>query len=396
MTRPAAALETFLAAGGTTLPEVVAGVGTAVGLGGGDRLLAAGSVVEGLGSRKSDLDLILLAADPDRPGAPEQVALVIGRCVVEVRIVRAVALRTLRDRFDAWCRSPWDVSREAGFGADERRLLHRLRHSLVLHRGERDGFGEVAPAAADLARLKLHDARQTARTVQVDLVGYREAGDHRSLLFAAQDLLGRAVDALTASYGLTNPVPKWRSRLLDRVPAGWERAFAVRPSALPAGERLWRLHRAPESADRIGAGRHALAATAFARSVFAGAERRLLTGCTEAPLAWPAGGAVPAAARGAGGARGDGGPGREPLPPLDFDVDFAPTGGPADPVLLARLNEAGRPVPLPPRHFAAVLLFDGVTTAAEAQAALPGGTGEEVRQTLAAVRAAHLIGPGAG
>ena len=224
---------------------------------------------------------------------------------------------------------------------------------------------------------------------------YREAGDARTLVYAAQDLLGQAVDALTAGRGLTNSVAKWRSRLLDRLPAGWAAGYALRPSPLTAAER------------------HALAVTAFARAVFAGTERHLFTAAAHPPplawpesrpaatgdplppapdpaaaadpppLAWPTGPTGPTGPATRAAAAGD------PLPWLDLDVDYLAAGGPVDPVLLARLNEPGRPVPLAPAAFTAALLGDGVTTAAEAHAA----TGADLPRTLATLRAANLTTP---
>ncbi len=250
MSDAGAALDAFLVAAGTTRAEVVAAVTARLGLGPADRLLAAGSVVEGLGSRKSDLDLLLLtSADA---GTADQVALVVGRCVVEVRVVRPAALRALLDRFAAWRAGPWDVSREAGFGPQEHRLMHRLRHSLALHGDRPDGMPTVADLAADLP---------------------------------------------------------------------------LRPSPLPAAERVWALHRAPEHPEPAAAHRHALAATTFARAVLAAIEHQLLTGRPLAPLPRPAA---------AGG---------EASPWLDLDVDYVL----GDPILLGRLNEPGRPGPLPRR-----------------------------------------------
>src|SRR6202008_2286814 len=99
------------------------------------------------------------------------------------------------------------------------------------------------PTREGLLRLKLHVARQAARTIQVDMAGLRDAGDHRSLAFAAQELMGHAIDAMLAAYGLSNPLLKWRSRLLERVPRDWELAMSVAPSGLTAGDRIWRLLR---------------------------------------------------------------------------------------------------------------------------------------------------------
>jgi hypothetical protein len=216
------AFDAFLVGKQTRVDGIVAAVDQAVGLGPGDRLLAVGSVVEGLGNRKSDLDLLLVAGSPSGiaclPGRDEEVSLAVGRCLVDVRVVAGSTVDDLMRRFDAWCRQPWRVTHAAGFTPDERTLLHRLGNSVVLRDDRRESGGSRVPAPPDLVRLKLHVARHLSRTIQVDMAGYRENGDHRTLVFAAQELLGTAVDALTAGYHLTNPAPKWRSRLLDRLP----------------------------------------------------------------------------------------------------------------------------------------------------------------------------------
>lgn len=212
------------------------------------------------------------------------------------------------------------------------------------------------PSLSALARLKLHVARQASRTTQVDMVGYREAGDYGSLVFAAQEVLGHAVDALLAGYRLTNPISKWRSRLLESLPPDWERSLAVRPTGLPAGQRVWSLHRAPERPDERPALEHAFRITTFARAVFTWAESSLIKG-SSAPLraaAWP---------------RPERGSHDSPLPYLDFDVDFFLNDGR---VTLARLNEFGETIEMSPREFALTLLFDGTTTAREAELVFDG------------------------
>lgn len=350
-------LDDFLQSKGTDLSSLMTSVETTIGFSAGDVLLAVGSLVEGLGNHKSDIDLVLIKSQTARC-EPCEVAVVVGKCLADVQILESVELENLLSRFDAWARQPWELARAAKFTPEERRLLHRLLHSYPLWQGARSPIAVRPPALADLCRLKLHVARQMARTIQVDMVGLRDSCDHRSLVFASQDLLGHAIDALTASHRLTNPTAKWRSKLLDSLPADWERSLTVRPTGLSAHELVWRLHRAPERASAEPAAEHAFRIASFARAVFAHAERRLV-GQAETPThrLW-----LQVARKR-----------RVPLPCLDLDVDFFAADGK---VTIGRLNEFGQTLELSPQEFEVTLLFDGMTTAGEANSAIYGASDE--------------------
>jgi hypothetical protein len=352
----------FLRLGGAELSSVIAGVDATVKLGARELLLAVGSLAEGLGNSKSDLDLLLMSGRGESAlPAGGHVTLVVGRCVIDVRVLRLAELEELLARFEGWSRLPWDVTHGVKFTPDERTLLHRLLHSHALHKGKKERVTARLPPRVDLARLKLHVARQMARTIQVDMVGYREAGDFRSLVFSAQELLGHAVDALAAAYELTNPLAKWRSRMLESVPADWERSLAVRPTGLTANQQVWHLHRAPERPDEELALEHAFRITTFARAVFMWAELQLVkkSAVKQKSAAWLR----------VGRSWTESGSGESPLPYLDFDVDFS-LGERT--VTVARLNEFDAAIELSPREFAVALLFDGTTTARGAEAAVYG------------------------
>src|SRR5829696_2572280 len=274
-------LDEFLQLRQTQLPAVLAHVQNTVGLGADDVLIAVGSIVEGQGNSRSDLDLILITPrDPSPRVAGGSVTLVAGKCIIDVRVLAVDDTGELLARFGNWSQLPWDLTHAAPFTPDERILLHRLHHGLVLHCGEKEQVTAQIPALLDLARLKLHVARQLARTIQVDMVGYREVGDYRSLVFAAQELLGHAVDALLAGYQVTNPLPKWRSRMLESLPCDWEHSLGHRPTGLTAADLVFRLHRAPVRPDRELAVKYALRITTFARAVFLWAETSLVKGST--------------------------------------------------------------------------------------------------------------------
>jgi len=350
-------LDDYLRNNGTDLSAIVSHARARIGVDDDDLLFAVGSLVEGLGNAKSDVDLLLITPRDAGSRGARDVAWLSGKCLTDVQILRAAELDGLLQRFETWSRQAWDVTSPAKFTAPERRLLHRLRHGRLLL-GHQRRIGARIPSTAELARLKLQVARQTARTIQVDLAGLRGCDDYGSLVYAAQELLGHAVDALTAGYLLTNPTPKWRSRLLASLPASWEHELPVRPTGLAAGDAVWRLHRAPERPDAQVALEHAFRIATFARAVFVWAERRMVTGAAapRSAATWPEAGRTGPTPR---------------LPCLDFDVDFFET---TEAVYLARLNELDEALALSPRDFAVALLFDGVTTVREVESAILGAT----------------------
>lgn len=367
-------VEEFLRSRGADLPATMAAIDDRFGLADHHVLLAVGSLVEGLGNSKSDLDLLLVASKEDGSESGP-VTVVVGRCVIDVRVIPYAEVSQLLDRFEAWTRQQWALTRNAGFMNEEYTLLHRLRHGRPLFAGPAADIGERFPPVEELARLKLHAARQHSRTVQIDMAGNRDAGDMPSLFFAAQDLLGQAADALVAAYGLTNPVGKWRSRLLGMLPQDWESRLMVRPTGLSALDRVWQLHRAPSEPDERSVLPQAFAIATFSRAAFAWAESAL--------LGWRPGAAT------ATGSWHQAVPQRESpaLPLLDFDVDFAPT---SDGAVLARLNEFGDTLELSSLDFSTALLFDGETSESEAADALHDGDDAAVARLVATVREAGL------
>lgn len=344
-------IDEFLRHRETQMPAVLTSVDRAVGLGADDVLLAVGSIVEGLGNSRSDLDLLFITPPSESQAEKSSVTLVVGKCIIDVTILGVNDLNKLFSRFETWSNLPWNVTHAAPFTPEERILLHRLHHGMVLHRGERETVTSQIPSLLNLARLKLHVARQLARTIQVDMAGYREVGDFSSLVFAAQELLGHAVDALLAGHQITNFLPKWRSRLLKSLPADWALSLGTRPTGLTAAQLVWSLHRAPARPDQKLAVQHALRIMTFARAVFLWAETRLIKGSVakRKPGAWPR------LKRQLQDVQ---------LPYLDFDVDFLLTNGH---VTVARLNEFSETLKMSARDFSLALLFDGTTTAREAE-----------------------------
>lgn len=343
-------LETYVALHGATLGQVIEEAKAVIPFGAGDRLVAVGSLAEGLGNRKSDVDLLLVTPDCRKADiSPEQIhPIVVGQCVVDLRVVPTPFVEALRARLRHWAQGDWAVALPVDFSAGELLMLHRISAGRLLWPGIDPSTDDTAGLRDDVARLKLHVARHMARTIQVDMSGYREAGDPVSLVYAAQELLGHAVDGLLAGFRLTNPTPKWRSRLLDQLPSDWENHLVIRPTGLSAREVMWNLHRAPAEASDDAALGHACRIATFARAVFHWAEDTLVHCGASRRYVWPKKTASVKAAA---------------LPFLQLDVDVMRIGGG---VAMGRLNEQGDMLRLEFDGAAVFLLFDNATTAPEA------------------------------
>lgn len=344
-------------------------------------LLAVGSLAEGIGTIKSDMDLILVTPRDVGVAPNEIVSWVVGKCIVDCRVLSSAYVEGLLSRLDEWSQMPWDVTKPADFSYDELLLLHRLSAGVVLAPVERgDNVPKVRPSRRKVARLKLQGARHMARTYQVDMAGLKDAADFRSLVFAAQELLGHAVDGLLAAFMQTNPTPKWRSRLLEALPGDWETRLVLHPTGLQAHQLLWRLHRIPEEADEASCLAYGYRVTTFARAAFLLAEQKVLGDGPDETMRcrWPA----EAPQRG-----------RVPLPNLELDVDFRLLD---DSVAVGRLNELGASTSLTSAEFLMMLLFDGVTTVREAEWVVDdafGGepSGEAVYRSVCEKCRAYLV-----
>jgi hypothetical protein len=347
-------IDDFLQFRGVDLPSIIENVKQTVGLAQDDILLAVGSLVEGHGNHKSDLDLLLITSRTDGILAHEkEIPLVTRACLADLQSLRPAGLHELCARFHAWNQEAWDVNHAAKFTLAEHKLLHRLLHGRILSETQLDAALPDLPSRRDLARLKLHVARHMSRTIQVDMVGNRADKDWQTLTFAAQTLLGHAIDALTAGHEITNPTEKWRFRFLDQLPPDWENRLGCRPTGLSARDLYWRLHRAPERPGEKPCLEHAFRISAFARAVFAWAESSLIFEEDRAPAQVDL-------------SHDPQGP-AELLPYLDLDVDFLLRG---DYVYIAQLNEFHEPLEFPAHALSLFLLCDGVTTKEEAEAYL--------------------------
>jgi hypothetical protein len=363
----------FLKANEISLDDVIEKVKASVHLAPSDVLFLCGSLLEGLGNEKSDLDLFLVTNRRDIPFMSlHDVALAVGWCLVDIRVVQRSDVEALLGRFNEWSRQPRQPRSAKAFTIDDRKLLHRLRSGRALYGAPEFARLQDALSPIDLARHLLDWARYFADTFQVDLAGLRSAGDPYSMLFAAQELLGHAMDALLADHHYSNPNPKWRIRQLSYLPDEWELALPGRRTGMSARDLYLSLHRAPESTAPRAILDHSLHIVALSRRLFPSVEYQLLHA---SPPPLPQAGPVDNV-------------GDRPLPHLDLDVTVRYQDGRFD---LLRLNARGQAFALSPREYSILCLFDGETTreyaVRYAEALWGTGSGADlVEQMVALVR----------
>lgn len=312
-----------------------------------EMLLVVGSLVEGLGTTKSDLDLLLLTKrEPSDLPPNEHFNWVSGKCLVDLWVLSKPYVDNLLKRFSDWCAAPWDATDTAAFDLPQRTLLHRIATGIWLA-SEDNQTDEPYPRpdVVDISRLKFHVARHEARTVQVDMAGLVDSEDYRTLAFAAVQLAGLAIDAVLAGHQQNNFTLKWRSRLLDDVPSTW--SPPVNPVFRGAvGSVIWNLLRFPETYKPEDILPFAHRISAYSRAIFVWSERTLLhRQFNVEQKQFPFGEIETHGVS-------------ETLPFLDFDVDFSMT---ADGLSLGRLNEFDEAMPISTAELDAALLFDGQT-----------------------------------
>jgi hypothetical protein len=343
-------LDQFLTAQGLTLDLVAAEAARHLALVPGDCLFLAGSLVEGIGTPTSDIDLFLVT---DRENfqfhSMTDIALVVGDTLIDIRVVKHQDVRALATRFLVWRNAPRLPRRSFEFIEDERKLMYRIAVGRSL-------FGHDVMLAlkadftlADLARHKLDWARHLASATQIDIAGFLKANDRHSVFFATQELLGLTVDGLLAGFEYANPNTKWRARLLSCLEDDWENHLPGRRTGLSAQDRYLKLYTGMRADELQSIYLHALEVSAFSRAVFPWAEMRLL-GARPAPhtsAVRPVPGPSPA----------------HPLPPLGVDVEIRYSGGHLE---VLRLNNSTEPLVFPAETHAFLACFDGVTDWSEA------------------------------
>ena len=311
-----------------------------------DIVFLSGSLIEGLGNRLSDID-VFVVTDRQLPGRMGQRAdgFELNGLMIDVQMVARAEVDALLDRLDSLPATARHVSRRFSFA--DWLFLHRLATG-------RAAIGEAAFAAIRqrtsreaLARFKFEWATEWITRLQMDLAGLHAEHDWKSMLFAAQQILGYAVDCLLAAHRLTTPAPKWRMRLLDRLPPDWEESVPGRQTGLSAADRYLTLHQTPAVLDAQSVYTYALRAVTLARILVPWSACRLEDG----PSSAVTGRRVSAPADDVS----DG----PPLPFLGLAVQIRYHGGH---FVLAKLDNPRLQMLISPEAFRVLSFYDGETT----------------------------------
>ena len=199
-----------------------------------DLAYISGSLIEGLGNKGSDLDLYVIvqseAAETRRPvilndtpeGAPFRIDLELWETSRVDRLrARLLALRFGEERM---------VGRIDNV---EERFLHRL-HLAIPHRdaARLRALQRYLPQAL-FAQYFLEKNVAICHEVSEDLWGAVDSRDCWAVLVRSRNLVEHSVDALAASYGRTNPSPKWRLHKFMKLADDGLVADGTARSALP-------------------------------------------------------------------------------------------------------------------------------------------------------------------
>jgi hypothetical protein len=361
---------------GTSFEQLVAKSQQQLSLAEGDILCACGSLVDGLGNEDSDVDLLWVTSRAENRA---EATFAIGKCTCDATVITPEDLERLLGAAARWPSEPDDVRAIAG-DYRQRRLLHRLRQGIPLHGARQLTALQARIEPLTLQRQNLACARYHVSTLQIDLAGLRKASDWVTMRFVALELLNHTVDALLAVHGFTNPTPKWRTRLLERLPRSWALALPGRPRAASALDTYLSFYEQPEQMSPSDSYQLALKVVGFSRAVLAWAEHRL---------------AMPDVALPEGRVSGSGGfPGVPLMPQLDLDVAIKLRHGRFE---LTRLRSREQSYALSARAFWLLCQFDGETSLASLRqlaATIPPASGPEtVDDLIALVRHARLEAP---
>jgi hypothetical protein len=179
------------------------------------------------------------------------------------------------------------------------------------------------------------------------MVGHELNQDYRSLAYAAHELLGHAIDSLLAAHYFTNPLVKWRSRLMDRMTGTGISQLNENYEDQSLSALVWHLYEMPSCEPQAITAKVTEVAH-FCRLMFLYAELTLVYPETLSKFH---------RIRSNAGVSVDEKIGQR-LPRLKLDVDFHIDD---DSVYVGRLNEPGAAIELNPIEFSLLLQFDGVT-----------------------------------
>lgn len=184
----------------------------------------SGSLIEGIGNARSDLDVFVVTPHGDVESAVDAVPFTFGEARIDISYAEDIRVDTevwtihsIRVAAKQLREVPLD-DRAAMTSMDERRLqlAHRIRIGVPTVHDEMfrsiQGLFDYARLAFVLCNRFLADYLNDAE----DAAGAIGAGDGGTALLTSRAALGSVVDAYLAAHGETNAKPKWRVPKLRR------------------------------------------------------------------------------------------------------------------------------------------------------------------------------------
>lgn len=217
-------VDKFLATLGTTRAQILEMESLGAAFAGA--VYVSGSLVEGFGNPGSDIDIFVVG---DHGSAAE---LVVHKAHFSIAIH---FLGKRRVDFESWgeafvadlARRLSEVRLGREFVAEkldliEELFIHRIRIGLPLTNTER--FVALRQRF-DFDRFRGYLVQQSIHRIDgalEDLLGMLEADDRDTAILRARDLVSLTCDAFCHHAGNTNPLPKWRLRILRALPPSAE------------------------------------------------------------------------------------------------------------------------------------------------------------------------------
>lgn len=187
-------------------------------------VIISGSLVEGLGNYRSDIDIIVIG-EGVRPKAPPETSgswLHYESCVhyhgkrrVDFAYWQPAALAKLAERLQPPPGKPYGFQ---SLHEDELKFLHRLKIGHALVNPERF---EAVRTGIPFDRLRgylVHRAQSTTDSILEDVYGMMDDEAFDTALLRAHDLLAATYTLYVHHLGHTNCTSKWALRLLKRHP----------------------------------------------------------------------------------------------------------------------------------------------------------------------------------
>ncbi|WP_330961987.1 hypothetical protein [Photobacterium sp. 53610] len=175
-----------------------------------------GSLVEGFGTLRSDIDLFILYDNPLPLHHVEMVKE--GSILLDVEYWDFNHVETLLERLEENYLIPSDNNRRVlEFTPEEREFLHRLYHGRSVFEGD----GSLKELQARIRKTWLQQLlfdRSIIRcnNAHLDVIGALDSGDLRTAAYQLQSFVGFLADIHLSGIGYTNPAYKWRFAALER------------------------------------------------------------------------------------------------------------------------------------------------------------------------------------